>query len=108
MDSIMTYIGPIIQQLGFGGIMGFCVGYASKKIAKTAVILIGIIFICIQFLAYYGWVEPHWDKAAHAVEQGAQSGVFESAFSSCMRVLVKNLPFGAAFIGGFWLGMKKG
>jgi uncharacterized membrane protein (Fun14 family) len=106
--DMSTYFGALIQQLGFGGIMGYCVGYFSKKVAKTMMLLVGLLFICIQILAYYQFVEPHWDKAAQAVEHGAKSGVFDHVFGSFMKLLVRNLPFGAAFIGGFWMGMKKG
>lgn len=106
--TLMDYVGPVIQQLGFGGIMGFCVGYASKKVAKGLVVLIGILFILIQILVYYKFVDVHWDRAQDAFDTGVKSGVFERVFGSCMGVLVKNLPFGAAFVGGFWLGMKKG
>jgi uncharacterized membrane protein (Fun14 family) len=108
MDSFMGFAGPILQQLGFGGIMGFCAGYASKKVAKAMVVLIGILFICIQLLVYVKFVDVHWDKAAGAFDHAAQSGMVQRGFESCMGVLVHNLPFGASFVGGFWLGMKRG
>ncbi len=102
------YFGALIEQLGFGGILGFCVGYFSKKVAKTLVLLVGFLFICVQLLAHYHWVTPHWDAVAESAQHAAKSGAVDNAFGAFMKLLLENIPFGAAFVAGFWLGMKKG
>jgi len=104
----MGFLGPLIQQLGFGGICGFCVGYFSKKAAKLAALIVGALFILLQILAYYNFAEINWGAMGHAVEAGAPSGAVDSAIGKFMKVLLHNVPFGAAVVGGFGRGLKRG
>ena len=104
----MQILGPLVEQLGVGGIAGFCVGYFTKKAAKLAAFIVGGLFILIQVAAYYGFVEINWGAAESAVQTAAHSGAIDSAAHRFFTVLVHNLPFGAAFLGGFYLGLKKG
>ena len=99
---------PGIEQLGFGALAGACAGYAAKKAARVAAILIGIMFILLQFLAYKHFVAINWGAVEHAARGVTESGAPHSAWSGFWRVLTHNLPFGAAFAAGFWVGFKKG
>jgi uncharacterized membrane protein (Fun14 family) len=47
----------ILTQLGVGGIAGFCMGYALKKIGGVVAILLGIAFLGLELLAYYGIIK---------------------------------------------------
>jgi uncharacterized membrane protein (Fun14 family) len=100
---------PYLEQLGFGGLAGFAVGLALKKLAMFTAILVGLLFICIQLLAYHGFltVNPHVLKEIG--EPGPQETSFVAAALAYLKaVLLHNIPFGGAFTAGLVMGLKKG
>lgn len=99
---------PGIEQLGFGALAGAVAGYAAKKIAKLTAIFLGILFILLQLLAYHHLVEIRWGEVGDAARGLTDSGAPDSLLSSFMKVLTHNIPFGASFGVGFWIGFKKG
>ncbi|MGD8238447.1 MAG: FUN14 domain-containing protein [Armatimonadota bacterium] len=102
-----AWIVPLVQQLGLGGITGFIAGYAFKKLTKIVAIMLGIIFILVQYLAYKHFININWGEIGDAAAPHlADSG--KSAAAAVWEVLRHNLPFGGAFTAGFVLGLKKG
>ena len=98
--------GAILGALGLGGVAGFVVGYAIKKVAKIAAVFLGLVFILIQFLVYKGFL--HWDAQALADQTPAVAGAAGGAAQALWKVLLYNLPFAGGFAPGFWLGFKQG
>lgn len=102
MVEILT---PILTQLGVGGVAGLCVGYALKKLGKLAAFLIGIAFLGLQLLAYYGIISINYTAFTDwANGLFVQVGVLEGIFGT----MVGNLPFAGGFIAGFAIGLKIG
>lgn len=97
---------PGIEQLGFGGLAGAIAGYAAKKLAKATAVLLGVLFILLQLLAYYHFVEIRWGQIGEAAKELA--GPSGSVASTFWKIVSHNLPFGGAFVVGFWIGFKKG
>jgi len=103
--TMLSTLGP---ELGFGGVAGAVVGYASKKVTKLVAIALGLMFIAIQGLVYLHFITVDW----HAVQTGAEhvwtdpQGVTLAA--RAWKMLSANLPFGAAFAAGFGIGFKLG
>jgi uncharacterized membrane protein (Fun14 family) len=108
MGDLTDLLSGSAGSLGFGGIAGAIVGYTAKKLTKLAAILLALVFILIQVLAYQGWIQVEWT----AVEESAKNvWVDDSGVTLADRawtVLTANLPFGGAFIAGFALGFKLG
>jgi len=104
----MPSLSGVILTLGLGGIAGFCVGYFVKKAAKAAALLAGLLFILIQIMAAKGWLQINWGAANESFQQFAHSGAADTAMSKFLSVMVSNLPSAAGFIGGFYIGVKKG
>ena len=50
------------SQIGYGFMMGFTSGYAVKKVSKVVSFVVGASFICLQGLAYNGFVTVNYDK----------------------------------------------
>ncbi len=48
--------------VGFGGIAGFLVGFALKKIMKILAIIAGVFFAAVMFLQSQGLLNINWDK----------------------------------------------
>ena len=102
MVEVLT---PLLTQLGVGGIAGLCVGYALKKIGKLVAIILGIAFIGLELLAYYGIININYTALSDwANGVIGQVGIAEGVLTT----IIGNLPFAASFLGGFALGLKIG
>ncbi|HOY68394.1 MAG TPA: FUN14 domain-containing protein [Candidatus Ozemobacteraceae bacterium] len=93
-----------VTTLGFGGIAGWCVGYTLKKFAKMAALVVGMIFMSIQYLAYNNYVTVDWEK----IRQTVPPSGMEQLWAGLMSVFTYNLPFAGAFAAGLLMGFRKG
>ena len=62
MATAIEKAKPIIAKISFGSIMGYCSGYALKKIGKVAAVILGCGFIAVQTCVSYGYLEVDWNK----------------------------------------------
>ena len=62
--------GPVGSQIGIGGLGGIIVGYALKKIAKILAVLLGLMFVGLQYLAYRGIIGINYDRLNELTEDG--------------------------------------
>lgn len=99
------FISPLAFQLGVGGIGGFVVGFAIKKLSKLVLILIGLFLLALIYLGARGIFNINYD----ALWSGLSSllGLAGSAFSWLISV-ISLLPFAGSFLVGFLLGLKLG
>ena len=86
-----------------GGLIGFAVGYALKKIAKFVVIGIGLIALLIAYLEYQKWISANW-----AVIESQTSTMMTQAY-----VVTHEIPTGiglgvVGFLPGLAMGFAKG
>ncbi len=91
---------PIAYQLGIGGIGGFFVGYAVKKVIRIAII-IGVFAFSLAFLAYANVIKVDYNEligVARATEP----------VLGALSPLVSALPFMSSFFVGLVFGLKKG
>lgn len=107
MDLNQLLTGPLAG-LGFGGAAGAVVGYAAKKIAKTAALLLGLLFIILQVLAYNGFITINWGEVQNTAEQAWTSPQGQTMADRAWHILTANLPFGGGFVAGFAIGFKFG
>jgi len=99
-------LSPLTYQLGIGGIGGFVVGYAFKKISKLIIVLIGLFIIALLYLGTSGIIKINYDKLWTAV-----TGLFNSVggtFSWFISIIISLLPFAGSFLVGFLIGFKLG
>ena len=52
--------------VGFGGISGFLIGYAIKKVVKVMLVLVGLVFVAFMFLQYQKLITVNWSKIQNA------------------------------------------
>jgi uncharacterized membrane protein (Fun14 family) len=97
---------PLLGQLGFGGILGFVIGYASKKLLKILMVFIGLFFMSLLYLSYMGFIQINYDKISRSMENFLKS-LFSGGLSLPVFLSV-NIPFIGSFIVGFGLGFKMG
>ncbi|MEJ2668462.1 MAG: FUN14 domain-containing protein [Deinococcales bacterium] len=99
---------PFVEQLGFGAVAGFAAGFALKKVGKVVAIVVGLIFVVVQVLAYYGFVSINWAAVQHSVDPLLTPNALGSAWRSVLAVLTYNVAFAAAFVPSFVWGLKRG
>ncbi|HHO54761.1 MAG TPA: hypothetical protein ENK21_00060 [Trueperaceae bacterium] len=104
----LELLGPYIQQISFGFVAGFVVGYALKKVGKMVAIALGLIFIILQILAYYGFITINWGAVEDTVNPVLEQESLTSIWKTVINILTYNISFAAAFIPAFILGIKKG
>jgi uncharacterized membrane protein (Fun14 family) len=102
MSEIFPSLG---YQLGIGGVGGFIVGYAFKKLSKLLVIVLGLFIVALLYLGIEGIISINYDALWNALANSL--GMAESAFSWIVG-LISLLPFAGSFIVGFLLGFKLG
>jgi len=102
MSEILT---PLVFQLGAGGVAGFIVGYALKKLAKIVAFIAGLFFIILLGLAAADIIKVNYDKLISAIEGLMRSVV---GASSWITAVIAALPFAATFVVGLGVGLKVG
>ncbi|MDH5482030.1 MAG: hypothetical protein OEY22_04010 [Candidatus Bathyarchaeota archaeon] len=98
-------LSPLAYQLGIGGVGGFIVGYALKKISKLIIILIGLFLIALVYLGTQGILNINYEALWNALTDFL--GMAGSAFSWLIGA-ISLIPFAGSFLVGFLLGLKLG
>jgi uncharacterized membrane protein (Fun14 family) len=101
-------LAPFAEQLGFGLVAGFAVGYAVKKVGKLLAVALGLLFVSVQLLAYQGFLTVHWGEVQARVDPWFETDSLRGAWESLVAVLTHSLPFAGAFIPGLVLGLRRG
>jgi uncharacterized membrane protein (Fun14 family) len=55
-------ISSALFTAGSGGIGGFVIGFALKKVMKIAAVIVGLFFTSLMYLQYQGILAINWDK----------------------------------------------
>ena len=102
----MTSLSVILSTLGVGGLFGWFTGTAVKTVSRLLGCLLGILFILMQLLAYYGFVEWHWDAISNFI-MGPAATAADAASAKLWTILTYNLPFTGGFASGFYIGLRR-
>ncbi len=100
----------MLTQIGFGGTLGFLLGYGLKKVAtivlKILALVSGLFMLGLTWLASVGIITVNFNtfsSTAGATFAGALAGLISS-----LTFMAQILPIGGSFGLGFYLGAKKG
>lgn len=96
---------PIVYELGIGGIGGFIVGFALKKLSKLILLLIGLFIAVLIYLEVKGVISVNYE--ALLTFMGNLLGLASNALSWLIHTIAL-LPFAASFIAGLLIGLKLG
>ena len=105
MSEQTSFLTPLVTQLGVGGIFGFCMGYALKKVAKIVAAIIGIFALGLLYLQSQGVISVDW-LGVQAWGNTALAGLGQ--IEGALGVIISNLPFAVGAIVGFGIGIKMG
>jgi uncharacterized membrane protein (Fun14 family) len=98
-------VSPLVFQLGIGGVGGFIVGFALKKLSKLVLFLTGLFILALIYLSTQGIINVNYASLFNALS--GLIGSAGSAFSWLVGV-ISLLPFAGSFIAGFLIGLKIG
>lgn len=98
-------LAPIVYQLGIGGVLGFFIGYATKKLTKLIAVLIGVFAVVLIYLGYQGVISINYDRLVETL-QGLLGAAGQA--SAILTPVIANLPFAGSFIAGAAVGLKLG
>ena len=98
-------VSPVVYQLGLGGIGGFVVGFALKKITKLFIVIIGLFILALLYLSVNGVININYNALWTTIANGL--GLAGQA-ASWVIGLISLLPFLGSFVVGFLLGLKVG
>ncbi|MEX2541935.1 MAG: FUN14 domain-containing protein [Trueperaceae bacterium] len=104
----LTTVAPYLQQLTFGAVAGFVVGYALKKVGKLVALAFGILFVAIQALAFYGLITVNWGEVRGRFDPLLEPRSLDRAWRSLVAMLTYNITFAAAFVPALIIGLKRG
>lgn len=106
--------GFIASSIGFGGVAGFLIGYAIKKVVKITMILVGLFVAALAYMGYQGIITVNWDKLALQASNvtsgvGNATGQAAGASDQFENALINfGIPFTGTFAAAFVFGFMKG
>ena len=104
-------------QLSFGGVAGFCSGYALKKVSKVVAFAVGAAFVTVQVMRYNGLItDIHWaqyeKRFTELLDADGDGRVTPADLQIHLRKLIEimgfNVPSSAAFGTAFLVGLRYG
>jgi uncharacterized membrane protein (Fun14 family) len=102
MSSVLS---PLVYQMGVGGIGGFIIGYAIKKMSKLIVVLLGLFIMFLLYLGTSGIIEVYYEELWKALASFLDFAVQSATW---LIGIIFLLPFMGSFVTGLLLGFKLG
>jgi uncharacterized membrane protein (Fun14 family) len=72
--DIVSVFGPPVASFCGGGVAGAVIGYAVKKIAKIAAVVVGLFFVALSYMDFKGWLKVDWNTVSNQTQAAATSG----------------------------------
>ncbi|KAJ1563101.1 FUN14 domain-containing protein 1, partial [Cladochytrium tenue] len=97
-------------------IFGACSGYATKKLAKTGGLMVGVAFMSLQLLSHADIVRVNWPRVEQLVvgkmdadgDGRLTQNDFRVAGLRLVHNLTQDLPSAGGFAAAFVLGFRYG
>ena len=110
---VVVFTGQLISSAEFpligGGLIGFSVGWALKKIMKLAFIAIGLLSLFLGYLEYKHWILVNWTLAEN--QSSAIMTHVANKITTVVQHMNHEMPIGVGVLGftpGLVLGLYKG
>jgi uncharacterized membrane protein (Fun14 family) len=96
---------PYVTEGSFFGLIGFALGYASRKFVKLGLILLALFFVGLQALVWTGTVSVDW--------QGVIGKLNALIFNlkeneTATQFLTRRVPSAGGLIVGYLFGFRRG
>lgn len=96
---------PYVTEGSFFGLIGFALGYASRKFVKLGLILLALFFVGLQALVWTGSVSVDW--------QGVIGKLNALIFNlkeneTATQFLTRRIPSAGGLVAGYLFGFRRG
>jgi uncharacterized membrane protein (Fun14 family) len=109
-ESITGVLASGLLSFSGAGLIGFLIGYATKKVLKLIAIVLGlvaaIILLPLTYLASKEIITVNYDRLTTLLQGWANSALL--AATSNLSALTISLPVTGGLAAGFAYGLKKG
>ncbi len=96
---------PYVSEGSFFALIGFALGYLSRKLVKIGLIVLAVVFLAVQGLSFGGVISVDWDKLLAL----ANDLVLNVKSNQSLSEMVKHkLPSAGGLALGYVLGFRKG
>ena len=95
-------ITQLLFSLGIGGIGGFLIGYATKKVVKIAMFVLGLFLLSLFYLMSENVITINFENLYVLI------GNFFDQTIVFVKNIIPILPITGSFACGFVLGILKG
>ena len=96
---------PYVTESSFFGLIGFALGYASRKFVKVGLILLALFFVGLQALVWTGNVSVDWGGLVGKLN-ALLFNLKEN--ESVTQFLARRVPSGAGLLAGYVFGFQRG
>jgi len=96
---------PYVTEGSFFGLIGFALGYASRKFVKLGLILLALFFVGLQALVWTGTVSVDWSGMVGKLN----ALVFNLKENESMtEFLTRRIPSASGMVVGYLIGFHRG
>eukprot|EP00879_Flechtneria_rotunda_P002561 GHRR01002760.1.p1 GENE.GHRR01002760.1~~GHRR01002760.1.p1 ORF type:complete len:272 (+),score=79.11 GHRR01002760.1:247-1062(+) len=114
VERMWDLSGPILNNMGFSGLLGTCAAAAFKFVGRTLAASLGIGLILIQVLAHYNLITVNWSvvhqQAREVLDRTGDGRLDQDDFKRWTKqgliILSEGVPSTTGFLIGFLLGLK--
>lgn len=116
IEDLINKAQPVLMNIGFGSIMGYCSGVAMVKVGKALAFVIGSGFIGLQVAVSLGYINVDWAKVAGdakaKIDLTNDGKITKDDAKEYWRrfktVLTHKIPSAGGFSLGFLYGVRYG
>lgn len=96
---------PFVTEASLFALIGFALGYATRKVFKLALLVIALVFIAIQTLSYFNLLDVEWGGVVGWINK-AILNLKEN--ESITKFLTRRVPSVGSLVVGYFLGFRRG
>jgi uncharacterized membrane protein (Fun14 family) len=103
--GLLTELAPYLTEGGLSFFLGFCIGYFLRIVAKTAVFVVGGLYVCLILLSHYGMITVDWGSFQDLLQQLLLNT--KAHVEGLQGIITVGLPSVTMGCLGIWRGLKK-
>lgn len=96
---------PVVTEASLFGLIGFALGYTTRKAFKLLLILIAVAFVVVQVLVARGELHVDWGGAVRAIQAWVLNLRADVPITEFLKTRV---PTVIAFVTCWFLGFRRG
>lgn len=96
---------PYLTEGSFFALIGFALGYASKKVVKVGLIVVALVFVALQGLVWADVAQVDWGAAVEKLNALIFNVREDTSVGEWLRARVPSL---GGLLAGYVLGFRRG